>query len=186
MINIDLTGKTFGRLKVICKSDKVGRFKEIKYDCICNCGNKKTVLASLLRKGDCNSCGCLQKEKLISRSTKNKGESACLSTYYRYKVAAKSRGFIFNLTKEEFKNLVLQNCKYCGSKPSSVCKSRNSNGGDFIYNGIDRVDNNIGYLLENCVTCCGICNIMKRHHSLDTFKEHIIKIYNNIKNDISN
>jgi hypothetical protein len=30
------------------------------------------------------------------------------------------------------------------------------------YNGIDRVDNEKGYLVENCVPCCFTCNSLKK------------------------
>ena len=48
---------------------------------------------------------------------------------------------------------------------------------DFLYNGIDRKDNNIGYIIENCVSCCGICNRMKMDMSYDDFLNHIRLIY---------
>ena len=41
------------------------------------------------------------------------------------------------------------------------------------YCGIDRVDNDIGYILSNCVSCCSNCNDIK---SNSTFKQ-IEKIY---------
>ena len=33
--------------------------------------------------------------------------------------------------------------------------------GDFKYNGVDRVDNTIGYNNDNVVPCCKICNNSK-------------------------
>ena len=41
----------------------------------------------------------------------------------------------------------------------------------FNYNGIDRVDNKIGYTLKNCVTCCKYCNNAKKDNDVDEFKE---------------
>ncbi len=43
--------------------------------------------------------------------------------------------------------------------------------------GIDRMDNNIGYVLSNCVTCCGQCNIFKLNLSITDFLIHINKIH---------
>jgi hypothetical protein len=42
----------------------------------------------------------------------------------------------------------------------------------YIYNGIDRVDSNIGYTLENCVPCCEAVNRMK----MDLSKEEFIEL----------
>jgi len=46
-----------------------------------------------------------------------------------------------------------------------------------IYNGIDRVDNAIGYLTDNCVACCKVCNRAKLQMSKNEFFDHIKKIY---------
>lgn len=34
---------------------------------------------------------------------------------------------------------------------------------NYFYNGIDRKDNDIGYVIENCVSCCDECNKAKRN-----------------------
>ncbi len=43
----------------------------------------------------------------------------------------------------------------------------------YIYNGIDRVKNEVGYEVENCVACCKTCNIMKQGLSKEDFLNHI-------------
>ena len=48
-------------------------------------------------------------------------------------------------------------------------------------NGIDRIDSNIGYIKENCVSCCWTCNKMKNNFSQKEFLEKINKIYCNFK-----
>jgi hypothetical protein len=53
------------------------------------------------------------------------------------------------LTKEQYFELIQKNCTYC-----------NYYNEDEI-NGIDRLDNNKGYILDNCVSCCKHCNRMK-------------------------
>ena len=59
----DLTGKKFGFLEVVGKApDKISPSgkKYRMWECKCNlCGNKKTVCADDLRRGDVKSCGCL-------------------------------------------------------------------------------------------------------------------------------
>ena len=55
----DLTGKTFSWLFVegVDKNDN----KRTKYNCLCVCGNRKTVFGSSLVRGLTKSCGCYSK-----------------------------------------------------------------------------------------------------------------------------
>jgi hypothetical protein len=64
---------------------------------------------------------------------------------------------------EEFKYIVLQPCKYCGGFNQSK--------------GIDRIKNSDGYTKENSVSCCKMCNYMKKNYSLKEFLSQIEKIY---------
>ena len=82
---------------------------------------------------------------------------------------AKSRNLAVTLTLEEYENLTKLPCYLCGDL---VISEHNGHG-------IDRVDNSIGYTLDNCRSCCGICNRMKRHYSIDDFINRIKKILNN-------
>ena len=56
-------------------------------------------------------------------------------------------------------------------------KSQGKLGTEYKYNGIDRVDNKIGYELDNCVSCCIKCNKAKSYFGQDEFLNHIKKIY---------
>lgn len=68
-IPTDLTGKEFGRLRVIASAGKIG--KNCASLCKCSCGNEKVVLNFNLGKGT-NSCGCLQKETASETAKKYK------------------------------------------------------------------------------------------------------------------
>lgn len=57
----DITGKKYGRLTVVRPAFKDGR-GEWHWECLCDCGNYKTVTGNKLRSGNTQSCGCLQKE----------------------------------------------------------------------------------------------------------------------------
>ncbi len=59
---INLTGQTFGRLTVIEQSGRVDG--QALWSCLCSCGNRTTVRGSLIRRGETQSCGCLQKERV--------------------------------------------------------------------------------------------------------------------------
>lgn len=83
---------------------------------------------------------------------------------YRYQ--AKSRGFDFNLTKEQFKSLTQLPCFYCGDSFTNAYKRRK---GIYLYNGVDRLNSALGYEIENCVACCKVHNRMKFRMSVQEF-----------------
>lgn len=98
---------------------------------------------------------------------------------------AKLRDHEFKLTQDQFESLITQNCYYCGAPPRPASefaiKDRgNLNQPTFYYNGIDRVDSNLGYTMENCVPCCPTCNYMKRTLQQDDFYKQIVKIYQHL------
>ena len=108
-----------------------------------------------------------------------KGESQFNQVFERYRRQAKQRDIVFSLKKNQFKKLVTSNCFYCNSRPKSIQKNIRANG-EFIYNGIDRVNSSKNYTLDNCVSCCFLCNFMKRRLSQKDFYNQIEKIYRNI------
>lgn len=54
---IELKGKRFGRLIVINRSKPNGW-----WDCVCDCGNSKSIRGSSLRHGLTKSCGCFRRQ----------------------------------------------------------------------------------------------------------------------------
>ena len=54
-------GAVFGRLTVIRETEE-RKFKNVVYECRCQCGNIKNVRASELKSGNVKSCGCLRAE----------------------------------------------------------------------------------------------------------------------------
>jgi hypothetical protein len=65
----------------------------------------------------------------------------------------------FKLTFEEFKKLVSSPCNYC-----KIYNAEEANG-------IDRVNNDLGYTKENCVSACWKCNRIKHFYHPDFFIE---------------
>ncbi len=106
------------------------------------------------------------------------GEAAKNLVIRSYRSGAEARNLEFSLSDEEILSLTQQNCYYCDSAPSQVATS-NGDTGDYIYNGIDRLDNNVGYTPENCVPCCKRCNEWKRAIPEEEFLAHIMKIATN-------
>jgi hypothetical protein len=52
--------------------------------------------------------------------------------------------------------------------------------GIYTYNGVDRVNNKLGYTVGNCVSSCIVCNVAKNDSSLEDFKKWIIRVFNRI------
>ena len=91
--------------------------------------------------------------------------------YKLYQKSAEHRGIEFNIAKDDFIKLLKQDCVYCGSTPPM----------DSGRNGLDRIDNQKGYSLDNVVPCCFKCNQMKGKLSRKEFYEHINKVLNQLK-----
>ncbi len=160
---IDLKNCKFGKLTALGLTEK--RKDGILYwNCLCECGNIKIIRGSILRKKS-RSCGCV-KIPIIRKRRKLKDEDylAVSQLKARYQYDAKVRNLSFELTRQEFTYLTEQNCFYCEEEPANRHKHKTPEG-DFythVYNGIDRVDNDKGYILSNCVSCCLPCNTKKK------------------------
>lgn len=98
---MDLTGKEFGRWKVIKYSGNK------KWLCECSCENKtvREVDGNSLKRGLSKSCGCLQKEKTALRSIGNKYPCKPLNVYIKcdtyYKGYDDKEGY-FLISKEDY------------------------------------------------------------------------------------
>lgn len=142
---IDLTGKKFGKLTVISKSN-VRKGNRVYWDCICDCGNK-TVVCGINLGRMVNSCGCIRSKnttemKLVHGKRKTK--------LYGVWCSMKSR--CNNPNTKGYKNY--------GERGIIVCDEWMKSFKDFfdwsIRNGykeglqIDRIDNDGNYEPSNC------------------------------------
>ena len=153
----------------------------------CKCGKEWEPQLVNILNGNTSCCGRTPCKSYSYISDKERDvEVGWKALQYVYKRHAEKRGLAFKLTYEEFKNILQQDCTYCGVKPNQVYQlfKRGTKeiraGVPVTYNGIDRVDSSLGYTLDNTVPCCRSCNWAKMDHSLDHFKKRIIAIYNNL------
>ena len=102
-----------------------------------------------------------EKIRSYSRKQLEKRKNNPVYRYHKYKYSAKKRGYIFNLTKDTFISLLNFTCHYCNSSENI---------------GVDRKDNNIGYIKENCLPCCKECNYLKKSLSYEHFTSLCKKI----------
>ena len=185
-------GKKYGKLLILkYVEDKKTKHSNSYYLCKCDCGNEKIIELRSMKSGRVKSCGCIQKERIRKIGKESKlpfGESPFNSLYIRYVKSAENRHLSFLLTKDQFKNIVIKNCYYCNCSPEIYTRNRYYKDTDyFIHNGIDRINSEKGYEMDNCVPCCSFCNYSKSDYEEKYFLDKIVKIYNHkIKNEISN
>lgn len=98
-----------------------------------------------------------------------------------YRHRAKSNEYKFDLNYSEFRALVTSTCFYCGRDPEPRTWTKTSKNiiEKYFANGIDRIDSNFGYTMQNCVACCHVCNSMKNSMTHDEFLDHVQKILTN-------
>ena len=186
----ELAGLKFGYLLVLEETKFPKKSRTFIWKCLCDCGNITYVAGNHLKTGEIKSCGCYRRKhasiigkRYGGRSKLPYGEASFYSLYLRYMRNAKKRGLSFDLPDKLFRILVKGDCFYCGKSPQQVERSLHANG-DYIYNGIDRIDNTQGYSESNCVSCCKGCNISKGTMSEQEFIEHIRRIYFHTINDL--
>ena len=185
-INEDISkfiGKKCGSWTVV-KFVKMDHNSSRIYKCVCDCGTIKSNNLSRIRYGRSKSCGCnwiknFKTTMGVKFGDKKPtfrlppGESAFNILYYTYKRNSIKRKYNFKLTREEFKELTKGNCYFCGVEPSFVHQPIGTNGG-YVYNGIDRYNNNAGYTKGNSVTCCADCNRAKGSLTAKIFMHKVL------------
>ena len=176
---MNLLGQRFGRWLVIKELDV--RNTNAYWLCECDCGKTGEVSLPNLRSGASLSCGCLWGER--AHRGRPKGGSGFNHLIKRYMEGAKSRGLEFSLTEEDFRALTQSKCHYCGVKPER--KTRGKEWQLYVYNGIDRRNPLLGYMPENCVSSCFICNRAKNNLSYEQFTSWIANVVEHNKGTLN-
>jgi len=109
---------------------------------------------------------------------KPQGVAAFNKLYGRYKRHAHQRNIEFYLNHQDFKNITSSPCHYCLSPPSQNMGLFYKKTGDYVHNGVDRVNSKGKYESNNVVPCCGICNRAKHTMGYDEFKGGIKRLVN--------
>lgn len=160
---VDHTGKRFGKLTVTSFAGyHPSHYKIALWNCLCDCGKTVVIMASNLTRGNSTSCGC-------SRLLDMQGEGNKRQIIRRYRRTSEKAGRPWLLSDSDAVELFKSNCHYCGTPPS--CKRDVSGPIAYWFNGIDRIDNRLGYIQGNVVACCKDCNFAKGSRSYDSFIE---------------
>lgn len=91
-----------------------------------------------------------------------------------YQTAARNRSLEWALSDDAFFDLTKSLCFYCGTPPARV--RRVSRNGEYLFNGVDRVDNLKGYVSDNVVPCCATCNHAKCQMSVTDFRSWVRRV----------
>ena len=121
----------------------------------------------------CNHCRAYDRANVNMYTRRNTWTDK--TKYKDYIKVAKRRSKEWNLKEEEFLKIIRNPCLYCGVVETKV----NDNGIVYNCNGIDRYNNEFGYVPNNCVSCCPMCNFMKYTHSKEDFINYCQNIYDN-------
>jgi hypothetical protein len=131
-------------------------------------------------KGSLDSATFIKRTQHIHSFTKNTEnpqkypecfpDAKCVS-YASYRSRAEKKELEFALSKDDYKTITNQDCYLCGKEST-----------DTNTNGIDRVDNAVGYTIANCKACCKECNHMKNSYSLEDLLAKIDTIQNTWSN----
>jgi hypothetical protein len=173
---VDRVGARFGRLVVAKFEGLRKKDRNRMWRCVCDCGKEKVVAFRDLSRGNTTSCGCALK----GRNAHNRlrpGESSFNQLFSSYKRAAAARGLQFALSREQFRTITRQPCFYCHAFPEARGPSTNGNSGVYLYSGIDRIDNDYGYLPHNVRACCKACNVAKAAMTEDEFFAWVGRVY---------
>ena len=141
-----------------------------------NCQHCRTELTANQRK---NCAKCSLEAKHIrnhkwhannKRHRSDKDKTNHRSPSYRWhllKQNGKKRNLEVTLTRDQFEEVSKQPCHYCNGVLDT-----DSGWGSHI----DRLDNNLGYTIENSVSCCDFCNRIKQDLLTPNENEKVIEL----------
>lgn len=139
----DLSGQKFGRLSVANRNGSSSDGKAM-WDCVCDCGNKTTVIGKLLRSGNTASCGCISDETRRAPKKHGMTETPEYTTWRRIKTRCFDTnspdfpdygGRGINMQREWVDDFCVF-FRHVGCRPSPQ-------------HSIERIDNAVGYIAGN-------------------------------------
>jgi len=104
---------------------------------------------------------------LLNKDKIKQSRKTVQGRYSSYKENAKRRKVKMELTFEQFDCLTSQPCVYCGGwselEPAP-------------YTGLDRIANDQGYTVDNCVPCCETHNMMRKRLPIMAFLDAVVAV----------
>jgi hypothetical protein len=133
--------------------------------------SKASTFAGYERRARWHSCcrGCDRREarkrarEIVSR------RDPFTNRWLRIQKSSRKRGIEWGFdNREDLREFWDTPCHYCGGEVKQRL-------------GLDRIDNDKGYVPGNVVQCCLTCNHMKRDHSVDEWVSHMRKVLEHLE-----
>lgn len=151
----DLTGKQYGLLKVIGKSEYKDKYGRTLWKCICECKNEKLATTGDLKGDKIKSCGCL-KIKTMSEIGKTNRKYNTYDLSRKYGIGYTSEGNKFYFDLEDY------------NKIKDYCWSKHTDNEGYIITTINNDDK---------------INVILMHRLITDFKWDVVDHKNRKKND---
>jgi len=179
---IDITGQKFNKLTAVRfvrmeLSPNGGLGKQYFWEFLCDCGTTKDINRCNVTAGKQRTCGECWGGKLIDPEYSTR---RTLFGLYKKRCLRAGSEREFSLSEERFISLTKSPCAICGSLPATVYRQSHLGRDSYrcVYNGIDRIDNAVGYVEGNVRPCCIMCNKAKHAWPEEQFQEwldHVVK-----------
>lgn len=142
---VDVVGQRFGRLTVVCRSERKSTAGAL-WLCKCDCGGATTTTSLKLRNGHTKSCGCLKREVIEQGANLSHGMANKTSTYRTWK---EMRQRCTNPNSDKW--------KWYGGRGISICNEWDDYktflrdmGERPVGTTLDRINPDDGYHAKNC------------------------------------
>lgn len=141
---VEMVGRKFHRLTVMCFEEKRG--KQLFWKCLCDCSKETVVLGTALRVGKTKSCGCLRRDFNFKHG--HAGDNSKSATYVAW-THAKSR--CYDPANKKY--------KHYGGRGITMCDRWLESFADFLADmgekprrglTLERVNNSGNYEPGNC------------------------------------
>ena len=160
---------------------EISQYNERKANGVCTmCGITlenltKGIKDNLVQK--CNACYStmrkVEDKRVRERNYAFEKKLNPLIHFREYADSAAKKNVEFNITLEEFTEVVTKPCYYCKKYDETEVL------------GIDRIDSFKGYVKGNILTACEICNTMKKQLTMKEFASHISLLYKNFASEFN-
>lgn len=171
----DISGRKINAWTVIDRAPNQGNLTA--WNCVCECGNKSVVTLQNLMKcksKSCRDCG----DRVRGKDRRMPIIEFAFKYFIKYNARHRrqGRGLEVNLDHNSWYELAKNDCYYCGAAPKEYSPYKYKDVSIFV-NGLDRIESEKGYSVENCVPCCTTCNVAKNDLSPSEFLGKIKEIY---------
>lgn len=183
-----LSQQAFDGFLVECEGPR-SKSNQRQWVCICRCLRPFLATTAYIRSGRCQSCGCLSFTGNNGNIKQDPQQTTWNVLLNSYKQRAKRDCIEWRLTDSEAASLFSSRCHYCGVMPTNRINAFVTKAGRYLsknktranlgwvaFNGIDRKNSDVGYLVDNCVGCCSVCNYAKGKLSQDDFEAWIDRL----------